>query len=129
MCRDVALSDQAAQRLDRVISVSGLHDLRPLRRTAQNQTRGLDDDEAAAESPVMQMPREGIELACIAGAGERPEFIRQNALLPLAWQGLGTPACSRLLAGDHHFSVIDHLADAGSSLCDAACAPSLAPES
>jgi hypothetical protein len=50
-------------------------------------------------------------------------------LLPLAWQGLGTPAYSRLLAGDHHFSVIDHLADAGSSLCDAACAPSLAPES
>ncbi|MEL0134226.1 MAG: hypothetical protein VW830_12305, partial [Rhodobiaceae bacterium] len=65
----------------------------------------------------------------IAGAVERPEFIRQNALLPLAWQGLGTPAYSRLLAGDHHFSVIDHLADAGSSLCDAACAPSLAPES
>ncbi len=71
----------------------------------------------------MQMPREGIELACIAGADERPEFIRQNALLPLAWQGLGTPACSRLLAGDHHFSVIDHLAK------PMACAPSLAPDS
>ena len=67
----------------------------------------------------MQMPREGIELACIAGAGERPEFIRQNALLPLAWQGLGTSACSRLLAGDHHFSVIDHLADRDSDLCKA----------
>ena len=77
----------------------------------------------------MRIPREGIALACIAGAAERPEFIRQNALLPLAWQGLGTPACSRLLAGDHHFSVIDHLADAGSSLCDAACSPSLTLES
>jgi len=119
MCRDVPLSDQAAQRLDRVVSISGLHDLRPLRRLAKNQTWGLDDAEAAAESPVMQMPREGIELACIAGAGERPEFIRQNALLPLAWQGLGTAACSRLIAGDHHFSVIDHLADMDSDLCKA----------
>ena len=129
MCRDVVLSAKAAARLDRVVSVSGLHDLRPLRRLAKNATWQLDDDEAAAESPVMRMPREGIALACIAGAAERPEFIRQNALLPLAWQGLGTPACSRLLAGDHHFSVIDHLTDAGSSLCDAACALSLAPES
>ena len=117
MCRDVPLSDEAAQRLDRVVSVSGLHDLRPLRRLARNATWKLDDAEAAAESPIMRMPREGVELVCIAGADERPEFIRQNAILPLAWQGLGTPAYSRLLAGDHHFSVIDHLADAGSALC------------
>ena len=129
MCRDVMLSAKAVARLDRVVSVSGLHDLRPLRRLAKNATWQLDDDEAVAESPVMRMPREGIALACIAGAAERPEFIRQNALLPLAWQGLGTSACSRLLAGDHHFSVIDHLAEAGSSLCDVACAPSLAPKS
>ena len=129
MCRDVMLSAKAVARLDRVLSVSGLHDLRPLRRLAKNATWQLDDDEAVAESPVMRMPREGIALVCIAGAAERPEFIRQNALLPLTWQGLGTPAYSRLLAGDHHFSVIDHLAEAGSSLCDAACAPSLAPKS
>ena len=125
MCRDVALSDQAAQRLDRVVSVSGLHDLRPLRRLAKNETWQLDDAEAATESPVMQIPREGIELACIAGADERPEFIRQNALLPLAWQGLGTPAYSRLLAGDHHFSVIDHLANMDSDVCKSVVSSSL----
>ena len=125
MCRDVALSDQAAQRLDRVISVSGLHDLRPLRRLAKNETWQLDDAEAATESPVMQIPREGIELACIAGADERPEFIRQNALLPIAWQGLGTPAYSRLLAGDHHFSVIDHLANMDSDVCKSVVSSSL----
>ena len=125
MCRDVALSDQAAQRLDRVVSVSGLHDLRPLRRLAKNETWQLDDTEAATESPVMQIPREGIELACIAGADERPEFIRQNALLPIAWQGLGTPAYSRLLAGDHHFSVIDHLANMDSDVCKSVVSSSL----
>ena len=125
ICQDVALSDQAAQRLDRVVSVSGLYDLRPLRRLAKNETWQLDDAEAATESPVMQIPREGIELACIAGADERPEFIRQNALLPLAWQGLGTPAYSRLLAGDHHFSVIDHLANMDSDVCRSVVSSSL----
>ena len=125
ICQDVALSDQAAQRLDRVVSVSGLHDLRPLRRLAKNETWQLDDAEAATESPVMQIPREGIELACIAGADERPEFIRQNALLPLAWQGLGTPAYSRLLAGDHHFSVIDHLANMDSDVCKSVVSSSI----
>ena len=95
--------------------------MRPLRRLAKNETWQLDDVEAATESPVMQIPREGIELACIAGADERPEFIRQNALLPLVWQGLGVPAYSQLLAGDHHFSVIDHLADSDSPICHLAC--------
>ena len=47
----------------------------------------------------MQMPREGIDLVCLAGAGERPEFIRQNALLPLAWQGLGNCHSAGCLPG------------------------------
>ena len=117
MCVDVALSEQAVSRLDRVVSVSGLHDLRPLQRLAKNDVWNLDDAEAVAESPVLSAPREGIGLVCVAGAAERPEFIRQNALLPLAWQGLGVAAYSQLLAGDHHFSVIDHLAAPGSPVC------------
>ena len=44
MCQDVMLSAKAAARLDRVVSVSGLHDLRPLRRLAKNATWQLDDD-------------------------------------------------------------------------------------
>ena len=117
MCVDVALSEQAVSRLDRVVSVSGLHDLRPLQRLAKNDVWNLDDAEAVAESPVLSAPREGIGLVCVAGAAERPEFIRQNALLPLAWQGLGVAAYSQLLAGDHHFSVIDHLAAPSSPVC------------
>ena len=123
MCADVALSDQAVARLDRVVSVSGLHDLRPLRQLAKNEVWKLDAVEAVAESPALSTPREGIELVCVAGAAERPEFIRQNALLPLAWQGLGVPAYSQLLAGDHHFSVIDHLAERDSPVCKLVDAP------
>lgn len=121
MCTDVTLSDRAVARLDRVLSVSGLHDLRPLQRLAKNDILKMDSAEAVAESPALCTPRDGIELVCIAGAAERPEFIRQNALLPLVWQGLGVPAYSQLLAGDHHFSVIDHLADSDSPICHLAC--------
>lgn len=117
MCKDVPLSAQALARLDRVVSVSGLHDLRPLQRLTKNEVWKLDDAEAVAESPVLCLPRQGIELVCVAGAAERPEFIRQNTLLPLAWQGLGVPGHSQLLAGDHHFSVIDHLSNKDSPVC------------
>ena len=117
MCEDVALSGRAMARLDRVVSVSGLHDLRPLRHLSKNETWQMDEAEAVAESPVLCTPRAGVELVCVAGAAERPEFIRQNALLPLAWQGLGIAAHSQLLAGDHHFSVIDHLEDRDSPVC------------
>ena len=117
MCEDVPLSTPALARLDRVVSVSGLHDLRPLQRLTKNEVWKLDDAEAVAESPALRLPRPGIALTCVAGAAERPEFIRQNALLPLAWQGLGVPGHSQLLAGDHHFSVIDHLSDKDSPLC------------
>ena len=75
--------------------------------------------------PGYGVKRAGIELVCVAGAAERPEFIRQNALLPLAWQGLGVSAYSQLLADDHHFSVIDHLADKGGAISHLVDAPLL----
>lgn len=88
MCADVALSEQAVSRLDRVVSVSGLHDPRPLQRLAKNEVWNMDDVEAAAESPALCTPRPGIELVCVAGAAERPELIRQNAIAQSA--GLST---------------------------------------
>ena len=118
MCDDIDLGATATQRLDRVVSVSGLHDLRPLRHLAKNGLWRLDDEESRAESPLLRTPRAGIDLVCVAGADERPEFIRQNAILPLAWQGLGVNCHSQLLAGHHHFSIIDTMAQADSRLCD-----------
>ena len=47
----------------------------------------------------------------IVGAGERPEFIRQNALLANIWTGLGAQTCTVEEPGRHHFNVIDGLAD------------------
>jgi len=123
MCQNVTLGDAARNRLDRVVSISGLHDLRPLRRLAKNDLWRLDDQEMIQESPVLQAPREGIDLVCVAGADERPEFIRQNALLPLAWQGLGVPGYCQLLAGENHFTIIETMAAPNSQLCQLIDAP------
>jgi len=123
MCRDVTLGSAALERLDRVVSISGLHDLRPLRALAKNDLWRLDDAESAQESPVLQTPRQNIDLVCVAGAEERPEFIRQNALLPLAWQGLGIPGYGQLLAGHNHFTIIETMTDPQSQLCELITAP------
>ena len=123
MCRDVTLGSAALERLDRVVSISGLRDLRPLRALAKNDLWRLDDAESAQESPVLQTPRQNIDLVCVAGAEERPEFIRQNALLPLAWQGLGIPGYGQLLAGHNHFTIIETMTDPQSQLCELIATP------
>ena len=118
MCDDIDLGPAASKRLDRVVSVSGLHDLRPLERLEKNALWQLDRQESLAESPLLRTPRPGIDLVCVAGADERPEFIRQNAILPLAWQGLGTDCHAQLLAGHNHFTIIETMTQADSRLCE-----------
>ena len=118
MCDDINFGPVTTQRLDRVLSVSGLHDLRPLQRLAKNELWQLDDNESHAESPLLRTPRPGIDLVCLAGADERPEFIRQNAILPLVWQGLGANCHSQLLAGHNHFTIIETMTRADSRLCE-----------
>ena len=118
MCDDITFGPVTTQRLDRVLSVSGLHDLRPLQRLAKNELWQLDDNESQAESPLLRTPRPGIDLVCLAGADERPEFIRQNAILPLAWQGLGANCHSQLLAGHNHFTIIETMTQPDSRLCE-----------
>ena len=116
MCDDTDLGDVAADRIDRVISISGLHDLRPLLHLQKNSEFNLDSAEAIAESAICHRPRRGMNLVCVAGANERPEFIRRNGILPLIWQGLGADCHSQLLAGEDHFSVIGQMTSPDSQL-------------
>ena len=116
MCDDTALADAATARIDRVISISGLHDLRPLLHLQKNSEFRLDSAEAIAESAICHTPRRGMDLVCVAGASERPEFIRQNGILPLVWQGLGASCHAQLLAGEDHFSIIGQMTNPDSQL-------------
>jgi acetyl esterase/lipase len=119
LCQDAPLPDAVAARIVSAVSISGVHDLRPLLNTAMNDDLGLDRTEAAAESPALLEPRACVPLTCWVGAAERPEFRRQNALLANIWTGFGVATRAVEEPDRHHFNVIDGLSDPKSPLTEA----------
>lgn len=111
ICETSPLSAEIRGRIRHVVSLSGVHDLRPIMRTAMNQQLHIDEAEAQAESPVLLRPMDGARLTCWVGGGERAEFLRQNELLANIWTGLGAETQAVAEPDRHHFSVIDGLAD------------------
>lgn len=107
---DGVLPAALAGRIAHVLSISGVHDLRPLLRTGMNATLRLDPAEADAESPALLTPIAGLRVTCAVGGEERPEFLRQTDLLANIWWGLGADSRAVHLPGLHHFDVIDGLA-------------------
>lgn len=114
VCEDSPLG--AADRVVRTVSISGLHDLRPLLATRLNETLRLDEAEATAQSPALLRPRAGTALVAWVGAAERAEFVRQAELLANVWRGLGARTQCVHEPDRHHFDVIDGLADPSSPL-------------
>lgn len=112
MAEPSPLAPAIRARVTRTLSISGLHDLRPLMKTAMNETLKLDEAEAVAESPALLRPVEGSRLIAWVGAAERSEFIRQNALIANIWAGLGARTVAIEEPDRHHFNVIDGLTDA-----------------
>lgn len=103
------LSPVTRQRIRHILSISGLHDLRPLMQMELNALLRIDENEALAESPALLRPCEETRLTCWHGSNERPEFIRQSKLLANIWLGLGaTIACIEEM-DKHHFDVLDGL--------------------
>ena len=105
------LSDVILGRIRNVVSISGLHDLRPLMKTAMNRTLRIDEAEALAESPALLRPLPGARIISWAGGAERQEFLRQSALLANIWTGLGARTTAVVEPDRHHFNIIDGLTD------------------
>lgn len=105
------LAPEVQARIRHVVSLSGVHDLRPLMNTGMNKTLHIDEAEALAESPALLRPMANVRITCWVGGGERAEFLRQNDLLANIWTGLGAAAATVVEPDRHHFSVIDGLAD------------------
>jgi acetyl esterase/lipase len=119
ICTDSRLPADVSRRVRRVVSISGLHDLRPLLRTKLNDDLRMSEAEAAAESPALKVPASEARVICWVGADERPEFIRQSELLANIWTGFGIETSVHCAAGKHHFDVIDGLGAPASPLCSA----------
>lgn len=110
-CTDAPLAAPVAARIARAVPVSPLAELDPIARTGMNARLRLDAAEVAAESPARLPRRTSTETLVWVGGQERPAFLWQARLLSEEW------ACPwHVEPGQHHFNVIEPLADPDSPL-------------
>lgn len=119
LCDDSPLPEDVRFRIQHTLSISGLHDLRPLMHTRMNETLKLDAAEAARESAVLHTPAGSSRLTCWVGGGERPEFIRQSRLMTMMWEGLDVPTSCHIDSGHNHFTILEGLKQAHTPITDA----------
>jgi arylformamidase len=100
------------------VTLSGVHDLRPIPLTSFNADIRLNAADAAHLSPILLSPRVHAPLLVAVGANETSEFVRQSQILWDAWPGARPVGSTRplVIAGRHHFSVLDDMADSRSKL-------------
>ncbi len=110
MCVADVLPDPVMRRVQHVMPISPVSDLRPMLKLAMNADFGLDMAEAEAESPVLMQPL-GVKVTVWVGGDERPVFLDQARWLAQAWD-----AGHVIEPGRHHFDVIEGLEDAGSKM-------------
>lgn len=96
-------------RVARVVPISALSDLSPLRMTSMNADLNIDAEEAFLESPLSHSATGPVSVW--VGEDERPAFLDQSRWLADRWQAPLTVEPAR-----HHFDVIDGLADPNSAL-------------
>lgn len=99
-----------AARLEKVLAISPVVDLRPLMQTAMNADLRIDEEEAARESPVLGHPLP-VPVSVHVAADERPVFLDHAAALAKAWS-----AASTIVPHKHHFDIIDALCDPASGM-------------
>jgi arylformamidase len=100
----------------RVLSISGVFDLEPLRHVPSlQQTLGITPEQVLQASPArFPAPRLG-ELFTVAGGKESMEFLRQNELVRQAWGSARVPVCEAL-PGLNHFNVLEAMVQPGHRL-------------
>lgn len=95
--------------VQRALSISGLYDLAPLRKTPflQPDLRLTPRQVKMASPAGLPRPDKG-RLYTVAGADESPAFLEQNQLIRDAWGRKRVPVCESL-PGLNHFSVLEAL--------------------
>lgn len=111
ICANSPLPQEIRNRIARVVSISGLHDLQPLRLNKMNAVLKLTEEMAAAESTALLTPATRARVTAWVGAGERPEFLRQSAVLVESWSRQGVRADLVVEPDRHHFDVLGGLED------------------
>jgi arylformamidase len=102
--------DLPRQLVKGVLSISGLHDLDPIRRAPFLQGDLRLDARAVRRLSPVHFPAPDAPVYCVVGAAESEELRRQNGLLRRAWGAEHVPHCEEL-AGLNHFDILHDLAD------------------
>ena len=98
------------KRLNHVVAISPIADLRPLLKTSMNSKFNLNYEMAIKESPAFNK-KISVPFTVVVGEQERPAFLSQAEYLCEVW------SCSKILAeGKHHFNVLDDFENERSEL-------------
>ncbi len=109
-------TDLPADLTRKALSLSGLFDLEPLRKTPflQGDLR-LTPGQVRLASPALWKAPSNRVLYAVVGGDESPEFLRHNRLIQQAWGQRTVPVCEAL-PGLNHFSVVSALTEPGHRL-------------
>lgn len=113
------VSDLPADLIKGGCGISGLYDLEPIRLSYLNSELKLTPDDVAAFSPVRLNLPHPAPLLLPVGELEGPEYRRQSEDLVTAWRRQGLMPELLVMAGHHHFSIIEQLGDSDSELSQA----------
>jgi len=116
-------------------SVSGLHDLEPIRLCYLNEQLHLDAETARAMSPIRILettPETGTEaklppLIVTVGGDEGPEYLRQRDELVDGLRAGRQPVLSVDVPGGNHFTALEAFGDPHHELCQTMLRQILAP--
>ncbi len=88
------------------VAISGVFELEPLRRSAQQETLGFTAEEAALWSPQRGVPREAAPLVVAVGGAETQEFIDQSLDFAQAWRHAGHRCELHVVAQANHIDIL-----------------------
>ena len=88
-----------------------MFDLRPLQRSWLQPTLQLTDESAAAQSPLLKIPKRASPLLVSVGGDESNAFLAQSLDYLGAWQEAGLPGEYLPQPGRNHYEAIYGLAD------------------
>ncbi|WP_310620070.1 alpha/beta hydrolase [Flexibacterium corallicola] len=116
ICADTQLPDYILGRIQNVVGISGVYDLRPIINTSMNQELLIDEKEARVESPSLKDPASGKKMACWVGAQELPEFLKQSRDLYRSWKNSDCHIQYQEAQFQNHFTVLSDMTEAASPL-------------
>ena len=97
-------------------AISGVFELAPLLSTSLNRAVQLDAASAVAASPLFWPPPIGRTLIAAVGADETDEMRRQSRAIAETWGRAGVHTEYLSVTGAHHFSIVEELTRADSTL-------------